>query len=370
MKSTAESLKQFYDSFIGQTDDRAFYIGLSDYIDHILSVPEAASICGALLEQKKQNEQKVANLEPAVLKKLDKVHKEILAYVAKNKIDRVGINEALAHYDAWLNGKVIGGDLPSALQDRLEDLISFLYEIPEHKDFAKKYITFSKDKTLVHHYFYPKEYSDYDEAKAEFGQKYKNELWGQVCEIMRLYRAIKNGKEISPNLFDVKNIRLAVVRLQNHILALLTDESADLSKAGKNKVAAGTPKVFNVDCGDREIKVNEYVISRPYAVGCPRELFDYVREKTKKKPNEIIKKKDMPEWLIQEIGRKRLVAIIAGVGFTGEIKKAFFPIVSKTSIKYRGDRVTAKELVEAGVKVDLLIKQLQYADAKNRNSPK
>ena len=78
----------------------------------------------------------------------------------------------------------------------------------------------------------------------------------------------------------------------------------------------------------------------------------------------------MPEWLKQEIGRKRLVAVIAGVGFTGEIKKAFFPVVSKTSIKYRGDKITTEELEEAGVRINLLVKQLELADMKNKNSPK
>ena len=126
-------------------------------------------------------------------------------------------------------------------------------------------------------------------------------------------------------------------------------------------------KIFKLQCGDREIKVNEYIIAKPYAVGCPRGMFDYVRTQPK---NKVIKKENMPEWLKQEIGRKRLVAVIAGVGFTGEIRKAFFPVVSKTSIKYRGDKITTEELEEAGVRINLLVKQLELADMKNKNSPK
>ena len=113
--------------------------------------------------------------------------------------------------------------------------------------------------------------------------------------------------------------------------------------------------------------MNEYIIAKPYAVGCPRGMFDYVRTQPK---NKVIKKENMPEWLKQEIGRKRLVAVIAGVGFTGEIRKAFFPVVSKTSIKYRGDKITTEELEEAGVRINLLVKQLELADMKNKNSSK
>jgi len=131
----------------------------------------------------------------------------------------------------------------------------------------------------------------------------------------------------------------------------------------KDVIKQDEPKIFRIQTGDKDIMINDYIIAKPYQTHPNRELFDYVRSKPK---NKLIKKSEMPDWLKADIGNKRLLNMLAGAGFTGQIREAFFPVISKAAIKYRGNEVTRKDLEKAGVKIKQLIKQLELADIKNR----
>jgi len=130
-----------------------------------------------------------------------------------------------------------------------------------------------------------------------------------------------------------------------------------------NNFEQSDDKVFKIIFKDRQIMINDYIIAKPYATGCSRQLLDYIRSQPK---NKEIKKEDFPEWLKQDMGKKRIITILGGAGFTGVIKKAFFPIVSKTTIKYRGDEITIKDLKNAGIKIELFKKQLEFLNLKNK----
>jgi hypothetical protein len=117
-------------------------------------------------------------------------------YIKKHEIKNDVIEHALKEYQNWKDG-LISGSMPLVhnLHDRLCDVIRALYELPEHKEYALKYIEFWKnDKTLIRYYLPLKEMAEFYDFKEEFDEKSKSELWGQVSKLGWIFQIIKNGK--------------------------------------------------------------------------------------------------------------------------------------------------------------------------------
>lgn len=123
------------------------------------------------------------------------------------------------------------------------------------------------------------------------------------------------------------------------------------------------PEIFELTVNDREILINNFLISKPHAVGTNLATLQDIRIK---KPNKPIRKSDLPNFLKEEIGSGSLADILYQLGFTGEILKAFFPKRSKKGvIQYAGDKITKKDLQNRGINISLLMKQLELANIKN-----
>lgn len=67
------------------------------------------------------------------------------------------------------------------------------------------------------------------------------------------------------------------------------------------------------------------------------------------------------------LGRKNFHKIIHELGFSGAIKKAFFPKVSIGSFIFRS-KVTAKELTSEGVNIQLLLKELELCSLRQAHT--
>ncbi len=225
MSKQAELLDRFYYSFINLDNPKDFFYGLRDYIDFIEGVPELKKITDELSDQSKPLEERLKRLDKVAVEKMEEIHKELLSYITENKISKPAIDEALKEYDAWLGGKVVGSNsLPDSLHDQLSDVVNFLYQLPEHKDFASRYVIFSKDKTYIKHYLFPKEISDYFETLTELKEKYKTELWGQMSEVNRLYQIIKRGgerrKELVKSAIEENSLKASYELFANHDIIL------------------------------------------------------------------------------------------------------------------------------------------------------
>jgi uncharacterized membrane protein len=131
------------------------------------------------------------------------------------------------------------------------------------------------------------------------------------------------------------------------------------------KEAAILPKTLEIQVKDRYIWINNYLLSKPHAVGTNFEFFDFIRRQP---PNEKITKQKMPDSLKKEVGSKRFAKLLNELGFKDEILKAFFPKRGKNMVAYRGDKITKKDLEKAGIKIPLFLKELELAHIKN--SPK
>lgn len=127
---------------------------------------------------------------------------------------------------------------------------------------------------------------------------------------------------------------------------------------------------YKISVKDRDIWINDYHLSKPYAVGSNFEFFEYVRSKPVGIP---IKRIDLPSKLgdlsIQnETKNKSFIKILNGLGFKGQILRAFFIRRSRDSVIYMGDEITKDDLKENGVKIPLFLKELEVAHIKNNSN--
>lgn len=128
--------------------------------------------------------------------------------------------------------------------------------------------------------------------------------------------------------------------------------------------------VYSISVKDREIRVNTYLISRPHAVGSNFEFFEYVRSQAS---HTKIERKNLPSKFEQlsikeQIKNKSFIKILNGLGFKGEILKAYFYNRAKDTLTYKGDKIEKDDLEKAGVNIPLFLKELDLAHTKN--SPK
>ncbi|MFA5413768.1 MAG: hypothetical protein WC348_04515 [Patescibacteria group bacterium] len=126
-------------------------------------------------------------------------------------------------------------------------------------------------------------------------------------------------------------------------------------------------ETFKITVRDREIWINDYLLSKPHAVGNNFEFFDYVRLQP---ANTEIKWEAISEkagWLTmkENIKGRRFVKILNALGFVGEVTKVFFYKVGPRSFFYRGDEVSAEILIKEGINIPLFIKELERANLKN-----
>lgn len=146
-------------------------------------------------------------------------------------------------------------------------------------------------------------------------------------------------------------------------------KSKESSSSGQkfNATNKQTAQQFTISVRDREIWINDYLISKPHAVGVNYEFFDYIRNQPINVS--IIRNKIQPEGgganIKEQIGEKSFIKILNDLGFKGEILKAFFYNRSKDSLTYRGDVITKDDLLQAGINLPLLLQELKVAHTKN-----
>ncbi|MDD4661856.1 MAG: hypothetical protein PHG24_01065 [Candidatus Pacebacteria bacterium] len=127
------------------------------------------------------------------------------------------------------------------------------------------------------------------------------------------------------------------------------------------------PNKYEVYVKDREIWVNNYLIGKPHATGSNFEFFDYIRSQ---EPHKKIERRELPSKLgdlslKKQIEKKSFIKILNGLGFKGEILKAFFDKRGKDTITYAGDKISKEYLEKKGIKINILLKELDLANDKN-----
>ena len=192
-----DALKGYYDAFINIEDTKGFFYGLADYVEFVGRVPLFEGFSKELFAKRRPYEERIEVLQGPAAERLEAIKKELADYVAEHKIEDPVIQQSLKAYDGWRTKKIIGSNGPlDGMHDVLRDAVEFLYKLPEHKEFAKRYIQFWEgNPELIKHYLPVKEFDVYREAEEEYKKGMKNELWGQMGSISWQYQVIRHGEE-------------------------------------------------------------------------------------------------------------------------------------------------------------------------------
>ncbi len=123
------------------------------------------------------------------------------------------------------------------------------------------------------------------------------------------------------------------------------------------------PSVMSVLIKDRQIWINDFLLSKPHAVGGNKGFFEYVYENA----GQLLERDQMPDYVTQDVKGKSFSKVLNELGFKGEILKAFCPERGKSQLTFRKE-VNAKQLEKDGINAGVLLQELQLAHT--RNSPK
>lgn len=162
--------------------------------------------------------------------------------------------------------------------------------------------------------------------------------------------------------------QIVVAKTETEKIDKLINEIKELRQeiekiAATKNVKTELPETFQLTVKDREIWINNFLLSKPHAVGTNFETLEFIRSKSANTP---IKKSDLPNFLKEEIGGGSIADILYQLGFTKEILKAFFPKRSKKGmITYAGDKITKEYLQNKGINIALFMKQLEMAHVRN-----
>ena len=163
------------------------------------------------------------------------------------------------------------------------------------------------------------------------------------------YEADKDVSDIMANNIE-KYIRccdFSIVRERNKYIVIPTH---------KNSLNVDS---YKISIKDREVRINDFLLSKPYATGENLALLEYVVSKS---AGLMITKENIPEYAKPH---KTFIKVLSELGFKGEILKAFFPKRSKSTLVFKGKYVTDKDLRDVGVNIEKFIKELKSANHKN-----
>ncbi len=416
MKNVIEILEKQYQSFINQERDWNFFLGLADYVKFINECPDSKQALTKVKESKSKEIEIIDKLEKEAVIELQKIKRELLKIIKTENFTCEGLPEALLKLEDYEKGKIDPNHYKSSrLDEGLRNLIKVIAE-KEGKKYDEELV---KKHPLLKHSLSKKLLVRMGKS-WELGEKRETELWGAYDKLKLVYRTIHN-KEGEQNLieemeiikndgerytfslpsskrdfssstdfrikeFKKDNYKLYATRIHNFLIQKLnleqeakTDRFNEevlktqqlLDKLERDiKKKAKEQEQFEIKVKDRQIWINDYLLSKPFGVGSNFEFFEYIRSKP---PDTLIARNKMPNigdgigygYTKEAIKKKGFIKILNELGFKDQILKAFFYKRSKNTLIYRGDKITKEDLNKAGIKFSLFIKELELAHAKN-----
>jgi hypothetical protein len=182
--------------------------------------------------------------------------------------------------------------------------------------------------------------------------------WNKIRPLMfEQLSKINSYIRLSDSPITTESSEQMLRKIQDRITSfeLKKNELSKSNPSNINKKVSENIKSFQVSINDREIKVNNYILSKPHAVGKNLDFFQYIFDNSDKE----LKISDTPTT------GKRPIKILNDIGFTKDLYKAFFPKRSNKKTLLFKKEVDADDLKKSGIRIEVLIKQLELLNAKN-----
>ena len=228
-----------------------------------------------------------------------------------------------------------------------------------------------KDGSFIYRVYFPVLYTGQPNPRANPVGENNPSALEELAIIQKLadFKAIKviefHIEASMHNGTNHKELKLKILETQFNKIYKKYEKLNKKEKDGYDR------KQFEIKVKDREIWVNNYLLSKPHGVGTPHDFFEYIQSR----PNIEIKRGNLPsdsqdESLRAGVGTNSFINILGKLGFKGEILIAFFSKRSKDMIIYKGDKITQKDLEKSGIDINQFLRELKIADLKNNpNSP-
>ena len=475
-----EALAYRYDTFIHQEKPWAFFIGLSDYIDYVLSTPQFSSVLKSELGKRNTIYKVVEIYEKLAWSEMQESKNKLFGMIKKNKINvddfsrdqssipsmkGEGSPNILEHLQMFEDGRISMGHFPSDTMNHFlfdiaanlrrlgcKEVEEFAVSDDEYEDYYWKVNSPNSD-TVFHqrsnsrgNFIFSKSWPLRFEQTAKLEAQRKIESWGSFVQLIEIWHAKRgfsknislhkaaeesmhdkeyplqsdeasdviflmedirrmSGNENAVSLlhhFRIFDLKPMVTRVNTMLLqkastethgrevtsgaktkalqkiiteaeqGILIDRIDALEKrlADESRVQTGNSAV-KVDSGHvgenpaylvsfsdkRENRAfilnNEYVFSNPRYMGENHKFSEYVFSHQ----NKDLSRKNMEDELGIKF-QKTFHQIINDLGFTGELRRIFFPSVSKDGVLFR-DSVSKEELERMEIDQKKLMKDIQ-----------
>ena len=402
MDKVRENLERYYNTFQEITDFRAFFLALRDYVEYIVEEPQLQSITDKLSKEYHSWTKRLLKMESDSLDELDKTEARILLILKENQIQDERIEFVKHAMGRYKDNLIFANILPS------EQISGYLFEIIKIVSEIKSLALFNEftvkelrenygsnrlvlSKALEKEGYFIKQYEleldtkvwgcwshlflvimglfDKELLRLEnssiFDQKLKRDYITLKIDLIKEMEAAGSIGSMAMQLPEaekwkqkIKKYKFFASRLHNHLLAEITSKESPKQDPSYDK--------FKIKVYDRKIYINSYLIAKPHAVGVNFDFLEYI---INQKSHTKISRENLPNaggvGIKNTIGNKGFIKILNSLGFKGAILKAFFYKRSNDSFVFRGNQINREDLENAGIKIDLFIKELELANSRN-----
>jgi len=229
MSNITENLERYFNSFIDQQNDWAFFLGLSDYVGFIINTPEIEKFIILINSERKTEEVALQKLGEETIKETELAKEKLLKIIKDNDISFPRLTNEIEEYENHKNGKIIGisEPLPSSLGECLNDIIWALLE-NNYKELIKDFID---EKGNITKHDFSKKLNLYEELRRKHKEREKTTLWGAWGYLWLVYISILKKDEELEKLKNDKTQWWTMINLKGVFCEMKKIEEGSLDRA-------------------------------------------------------------------------------------------------------------------------------------------
>lgn len=192
MNTITDNLERYYNGFINQQNDWAFFLGLADYIKYAIGVPEIKKIIENFNQKKNSAENELKKYEKIAIKEIEEVKNRLMKEIKSKKInieDHKNLLKIIENWEKYQNGEIwASGSNVSYLSEILISIMRYLQE-GNYKELVKSFLEAEKDGRIKKYICFKKVYSYY-EVEEKYKEKRNIEFWGLWEDLFLAYIVI------------------------------------------------------------------------------------------------------------------------------------------------------------------------------------
>jgi hypothetical protein len=211
IKNTISNAERHYDSFINQSDDWNFFLGLAEYVKFVSEEKTSEKIIIEAMEQGKARFKDLSELSKKSIVEMTGVFEKLIGIIGEDKIDFPGLKTEIQEYEDYKNGLMFSSaSLPSTLFETLADIIEILVK-NNYVDKIRDYVLLRAEPGEGRQYYikeftFSNSFLEYEKANKLFNDKRDIEIWGVWDNLVMVYNSVFKKEELITELDkDKKN---------------------------------------------------------------------------------------------------------------------------------------------------------------------